>query len=280
MFNVSRSVERAFEVLELFQRLRRPLLASDVRRELGLPHSSTVVLLTHMSAIGCLEQDPETRTYRPGHKLRALAAWTGDGADQYGQARQLMEQVFAQVGETTSICKREGLFCAVVDVRRGEHPDAVDLARGYSGTLLMLSVVGRTLLSALPDTEVRELVAWTNRWARTSRLGLKIDPDTLVQTVRQVRAIGHLYDCNLLLPDVGAVSFPLRLGTSAETLALTIAARTDRMERRGARIIRQVTALLEGFGASSVAPRPGMTASSGSPVVGRPWRVVDVRAMR
>ncbi len=238
MNTISRSVQRSFALLELFKRERRPLTTAEVTRGMDLPHSSTVVLLTHLFELRYLDYDSQLQTYFPSRALHRLCAWIADAPSEHDPVGRLVNAVFARVGETTSVSRRSGIFSLVYYVRAAEHADAIDVRAGVTGGLMTLSVVGRALLSTLSDEEVLQIVQEGNTWSKSGQIGLHQDPEAVLRTIRNIRQRGYLYDTNLLLPGVGAVSFPL-CGKGIDTpLALTIAARTQRMDRRGGRIIR------------------------------------------
>jgi DNA-binding IclR family transcriptional regulator len=268
MQTVSRSVERAFEVLELFRRERRPMTTGEIRRELQWPHSSTVVLLTHLNSLGYLQQDPQSLAYFPSRELHGLCAWIADAPGEHDPYGRLVREVFDRVGETTSLSRRAGLFSMNVYVRAPDRADAVSVRPGVNGGLMTLSVVGRALLSTLSDEEVAEVIDLTNTWARTSRIGLHHDKDAILRTVRHIRGRGYLYDCNLLLPGVGAVSFPLCGPGFDIPHALTVAGPVQRMEQRGARLVRDAERIVARFResmsgvAAAAATRAGRSAGA------------------
>lgn len=273
MHTVSRSVERTFEVLELFKRERRPLTTADVRRGLQWPHSSTVVLLTHLSSLGYLRQDPHTLAYFPSRLLNGLCAWIAEAPTAGDPLTKLLDDVHAKVGETTSVSRRSGLFSLSVHVRSADHADAIVVRPGVTGGLLTLSVTGRTLLSTLPDAEIAALVAETNDWSRATRLGITHDVTALLRTARHVRERGYLYDCNMLIPDVAAVAFPLTAPGSDTPMALTVAARRPRLDAQGARLVVEVERLVRRFEAqpATAARAPGPRRSNApAPARGAP----------
>ena len=60
-----RSVRRAFDILEVFARVRRPLSLKDLMGEFDCPSSSLADLLKTMSRIGCLSFDNATQDLLP-----------------------------------------------------------------------------------------------------------------------------------------------------------------------------------------------------------------------
>jgi len=84
---VIKSVARTFEMLELFDEMRRPLNVVEVSRQLGYPQSSTSALLKSMVSLGFLSHDVNGRTYFPTERVPMLGSWIepmmfGEGALQ------------------------------------------------------------------------------------------------------------------------------------------------------------------------------------------------------
>ena len=67
-----KSARRAFEILELFDRERRPLALKDILEALGYPASSGSALLKSLVALGYLDYDRDRRTYFPTMRISAL----------------------------------------------------------------------------------------------------------------------------------------------------------------------------------------------------------------
>ena len=69
-----KSARRAFEILELFERERRPLALKDILDDRGYPASSGSALLKSLVTLGYLDYDNDRRTYFPTMRIAALGA--------------------------------------------------------------------------------------------------------------------------------------------------------------------------------------------------------------
>ena len=72
MLTVSRSVDRVFQIMELFGSRRRPLSATEIRQSLNMPHSSAVSVLSRLVALGYLDQNAETKRFFPSLSMHRL----------------------------------------------------------------------------------------------------------------------------------------------------------------------------------------------------------------
>lgn len=261
MFNVSRSVDRVFELLEMFKIERRAMTATEIRVALDIPHSSSIVMLARLVELGYLEFDAGTKRYFPSSSLTRLCGWITSASSESNPLARLVRSIFEQTGETTSVNRRAGLFTMPVMARTADHAEAVEVRAGSSGGLMALTVVGRTLLSKLTDAEVAGVIEETNAWARYSNIGLSCDLAAIMQTVRHVRSQGYLFNCNLLLANVGAVAAAIDVPGEDEPLAIAVCASTPRIERHGRRIAQIVTREIARFNAEHT-PKPVRAATT------------------
>ena len=70
--HTSTAVERAFKILEFLDCTQRAWNISEVSRRLGMPKSTTHILMLTLERLGYIERDPATRTFALSLKLAAL----------------------------------------------------------------------------------------------------------------------------------------------------------------------------------------------------------------
>lgn len=237
MLTVSRSVDRVFQIIQLFAEKRRPMSGTEIRRLLNMPHSSTISVLSRLVALGYLDQSSETRRFYPSMLLHHLCDSLPKAVASGNRLAMLVDSVQSKLGETTSVSRLNDMFSMPLYVHAASHADAVRVIPGLSGGLAVQSVVGRTLLSELPDEKVNKLIDRSSYWAKRARVGMTFDRDQIMRNVQFVRENGYLCSFNLLLVGVGAVSCPLPHAVEGEQLAITVAGTTARVERSGQHII-------------------------------------------
>jgi DNA-binding IclR family transcriptional regulator len=237
MLTVSRSVDRVFQIMELFADRRRPLSATEIHTALKMPHSSAVSVLTRMVGLGYLDQNGETKRFFPSLRLHHLCASMPEAIIGGNPLAELVDRIQYGSDETTSISRLDGLFTVPVYVQPGKRADAWRVTPGLPGGLATLSVVGRTLLSTMPDAELRQFIDDANRWAARTRIGAAPDSAQLMRAVEFVREHGYLCRYNLLFAGVGAISCPLPSSDARQSLAVTVAGPAERIQQRGRQII-------------------------------------------
>ena len=236
MLTVSRSVDRVFQIIELFAKERRPLSATEIHQALKMPHSSAVSVLSRLADLGYVDQNGETKRFFPSVRLHRLCETVPEAIVDGNPYADLVDRIQHSTDETTTISRLDGLFTMPIYVRSAKHANAWRVTAGLSGGLATASVVGRTLLSTLPDLEVQRLIRRSNHWASRTRTGLVADAEQIMRAVDFAREHGYLCRYNLLFPGVGAISCPLP-EAGGERLAITVAGSVERMQVRGRQII-------------------------------------------
>ncbi len=110
---ISKSVSRAFALLELLRREQRPLTASAIEAALGVPQPSALVLARELLGLGYLSLDPATREYAPTARVAELGAWLGDSGLPRQRLRRLVDEIARLTGETATLCTASGHFLEV-----------------------------------------------------------------------------------------------------------------------------------------------------------------------
>jgi DNA-binding IclR family transcriptional regulator len=246
---VSRSVERAFDIIALFKQRRVPLSASDVRHALQAPHTSVHSILREMTDLGYLSFDPARKTYFPTVELELLCNWIQRAVMGSGELAGVVDTLAATVNETVSLSRQHHIFTTAIYVRRPDHPLAVHLPTGNLGAPMCQTVVGRAILSLMPDSEVEKIVGYTNRWAKVTKAGFSFKPDEILASLARVRRDGYLYELNSWMAGLGAIAVPIPSKTGpAHNMALTIAGAAPRLQIAAKKLIPAIRAAARQLG--------------------------------
>ena len=242
--SISKSVARAFQVLELFRAERRPLAAAEVGRRLSMPQPSTRALLKTLVHLGYLAYTDADRTYWPTPAVTALGQWLGSGQHLPLPLTLAVERIAGLAEETASLCAlREGNV-EILHVCKARHPVALQLETGI-GVAAWRTAVGRALLAALPDEEAtRRVTGWLSRERTPSaRRALQALPRQL----NRARVDGFLAAYDLFLAGVGAVCVPVPASpgnSPSAPLVVAVAGLSDRIRSREAALVRLIRAEL------------------------------------
>jgi DNA-binding IclR family transcriptional regulator len=189
--SISRSVGRAFAVMELFRQTRRPASATQLSRLLDAPHSSVVAVLHNLRDLGYLSFDRTDMTYFPTAKLFDLAAWKRPAPHGHGRLVALLDSVARDTSHLTVLSSRLSLFVNTVAVRPGRFTAVAQPLRSV-GAALAASVAGLAILAQLDDPEVHEIVRETEIWLRDTGARKTFDTASIFSAIEAVRRRGIL----------------------------------------------------------------------------------------
>lgn len=245
------SVDRVFRLLERMADGGGAASISDLAADTGLPLPTIHRLVRSLVASGYVRQLP-SRRYALGPGLIRLGASAGRLLGDW--ALPLLQQLVDQVGESANMAVLEG--DAVVYVAQVPSPHSMRMFTEVGRRVLPhCTGVGKALLSALPDEQVRAIVARTGMPAQTERT--ITTPDALIAELAAVRRRGFAVDDGEQEPGVRCVAaaVPSQL---AGTAALSISGPSSRVTRdRVAAIAPLVIAATQGLVATLGHHAPG-----------------------
>jgi DNA-binding IclR family transcriptional regulator len=280
--SISKSVARAFEVLEIFKEWRRPASATDIRKHLGYPHSSVVAVLHNMVEVGYLSYDPVKRVYFPTHKLYRLGSWVQTGLIESSSFHDLAAAIALSAGETTAITGRSFIFLNILHVQKGDHPGAAQTPCGIGSTVFR-STPGLAVVSQMKDEDIQKLVRYANHWSKKTKAELASDVDEVMANVLKIRRDGFSAGFDCWLKGVGAIAYPLASPFDGTPLAISVTGPTARIRAAESSIHSVVETYLglHNHGATSfpkLRMRPEREDRAPRPSAHRPRGAAEVRA--
>ena len=145
------SLVRAFAILEEVARSRDGISLADLSKRVGLHNSTTFHLAKTMATLGYIRQSRDTKRYRVGRSLFALAAGAFDEAEMVSLATPVLEALSQASGECAHLAVRMG--DRVVILTRTPSPGAFQMSE-RAGVVrpAYCTALGKVLLAALrPD---------------------------------------------------------------------------------------------------------------------------------
>jgi len=233
-----KSAQRVFEVLEHFERQRRPLTLKEIGADLGYPASSGSALLKAIVAQGYLDYDRERRTYFPTMRIAALGAWVREALFGDGAITELMEHLHAVTGETVILAAQSDLYAQYVHVIHSAEPLRFSVPPGTRRPLAK-SGMGWLLLSAKPDVEIEKLRRRINAEAGGEAV---LSREALMTHVGEVRARGYVFSKHTVSDGVGVIAALLPRGPFGRVFAVGAAGPVSRLEAKEALIVSEIRA--------------------------------------
>jgi len=252
------SLGRAFAILEEVARHREGIGLADLSKLVGLHNSTTFHLAKTMVSLGYVRQEKETKRYRVGRPLFALAASALDEIEMVSLATPVLEDLSRETGESCHFAVRMG--DAVVVIARSSGPGAFQLTDRIGVVRpAHCTALGKVILASLrPDQLVRFL----------ERVDLK--PSTnksiteiaaLQREVAEIRRTVLAFDDGEFNPEVRCVAVPVKDFTGQIMGALGISGPVWRLSNQAlqsrARIVQAAANRLSAaFGAKRATALP------------------------
>lgn len=211
-----KSAERLLDLIELVAAHGGALSFPTLGQLTGFPKSSLHALLAVLSSRGYFAFDSQTRTYSLGLKVWENGQAYRQSRDIVADSRDAMHAIVADLNETVQLASLDGaenVYLAKVD---STHP--LRLQSDVGGRLSAHATgLGKALLAALPDSEVRSRFRGPDLARMTPNTIATMGE--LLQELARVRDCGYAVDNEEYTPGLFCIAVPV-----ADHLARTVAA--------------------------------------------------------
>jgi DNA-binding IclR family transcriptional regulator len=219
-------------ILDLFSADERVLTVGEMSRRLDMHKSSASRLAATLSAAGYLEPAGAPGRYRLGSKLLGLAALAAGGDALPRVATPVLERLVADCGETGHVAVLDGTESVTVGVVDGWRSVRMHSTVGKRSPA-HATAIGKALLAALPDAEVKRRYGRRALERRTPNT-IRTVP-ALLEDLDEVRARGWAADREELEPGLRCIAAPVADHTGAVVGAVGLSGPTDRITATVAR---------------------------------------------
>jgi len=219
--SVSKSVARAFAIMEQFQQTRQPATATSIRRRLNCPHSSAVAVLYNLAELGYLSHDREAGLFFPTSKLWGMAEWLRPALRGPAKLGTLVDLVARDTGWTTALHSRVSLFTNTLVTRLGDNAAAPAPPAGV-GAALALSAPGLAILSRMDDETMHAVLRGTTSWLSEAGASTRLDIAKTVATVAAARRRGFVVGPDRTRRTIQVVAYPLTSPFDRSPMAIAV----------------------------------------------------------
>lgn len=219
------SVDNALRLVRLFNE-RDSLRLTDACSYLGVAHSTAHRLLAMLIHHGFVQQDQQSRTYRPGPTLMEIGLAVVERSDVRSKARPLLVELVERFNETVHLMTLEGTVVRYVDAVEGTR--ALRVAP-RTGSLLPAHCTsgGKALLADLSDERIKALYAGPDTLTPQTDRSVSSLP-SLFAALEEVRASGYATNYEESEEGVGSVAIALRDNAGVALAAVAVAVPTVR----------------------------------------------------
>ncbi len=201
------SLGRAFGIMEEIARHRDGIGLAELSKRVGLHNSTTFHLVKTMVSLGYVRQLKDTKRYRIGRPLFALAASALDEVEMTSLATPVLEALSRETGEGTQFAVRSG--DAVVVLARNSGQGAFQLSDRVGGIRPPhCTAIGKIMLSSLTPEQFDRFLDRAELKANTPKS--IVSADKLRREIDGVRKAGLATDDGEYDIELRCVALPVR----------------------------------------------------------------------
>jgi DNA-binding IclR family transcriptional regulator len=200
------SIGRAFLILEEIAYTREGIALSELSKRIGLHNSTAFHILKTLVSLGYVRQMRDTKRYRIGRPLFALAAGALDEIEMVSCATPILQGLSQETGESCHFSVRSG--DAVMVMARTSGPRAFQLTNRV-GILrpAHCTALGKVILAALSPEQFERFLKRADLRAYSSKS--ITEPDLLLREIAEVRRTGIAFDDGEFDDEVRCVAVPV-----------------------------------------------------------------------
>jgi IclR family transcriptional regulator, KDG regulon repressor len=201
------SLARAFAIMEEIARNRDGIGLADLSKRVGLHNSTTFHLVKTLVSLGYVRQMMDSKRYRIGRPLFALAASALDEVEMVSLATPILEDLSRETGESAHFSVR--MDDAVVVLARTGGKGAFQLNdRAGAVRPAHCTALGKIMLAALAVDQFEQYLTRTELAALTPKSITAAEP--LRREIAEVRRTGLAVDDGEFDPEVRCIAVPVR----------------------------------------------------------------------
>src|SRR6195952_4363811 len=220
------SLGRAFAILEEVARHREGIGLADLSKLVGLHNSTTFHLAKTMVSLGYMRQEKESKRYRVGRPLFALAASALDEIEMVNVATPVLEDLSRETRESGHFAVRMG--DAVVVIARTSGPGAFQLTDRVGVVRpAHCTALGKIILASLRPDQLKRFLERVEMKPSTKKS--ITDTSTLLREIAEIKRTGIAFDDGEFNPEVRCIAVPVMDFTGQTIGALGISGPIWRM---------------------------------------------------
>ena len=250
------SVEKALRVLEVFAGEGRALSIGQLAEASGDNRSSVQRSVSTLTALGYLDQDPDTRSYRPAAKCLSVANAFLRSDWLVQRAFPVLMECHRATDETVNLTRLIDTDVMLVSRLPSRHLVSIEMHVG-SRAPAFCTAPGRAILAFLPETEREAVLARSDIVTLTSFTCT--DPVEIRRRIEAVHRKGYaLQSQEMAMGDI-SVAAPVLDARGRAVAAVNVAVPTsrwtaDRLEREAAPVVVQAARALTQTVSTRVSP--------------------------
>jgi DNA-binding IclR family transcriptional regulator len=200
------TVGKALEVLDRVAAYGRPVRFAEVLEDSPYPKATLYRLIQTLTSQRMLSFDAERGTYRPGLRLVRMAHSAWQQSSLAPIARNHLDRLSSEVGETVHLAQLDGGSVLYVDKRNAAMPVEMYSAAGKIGPAYCTGV-GKAILAWLPEDELAPVLAQQS-WHRFTPATVA-SPEAMRTEIAEIREAGFAMDREEHEPGIVCIAMPV-----------------------------------------------------------------------
>lgn len=227
----NRSLERALQILTVFNSNRQALSLSQLSEILNLSRATALRLCSTLIKYGFLKQDQQSKQYSLGFKLFELGSIVFYSLSLREIAAPHLSQLQIKLGKTVFLGILNQDEVLYID-KRDDPGNPISFTSNI-GTRrpAYWGMMGSILMAYLPDNEIERLLKKSPLTAFTKKSIIR--KDAFLKILHQVREQGFFIDVETAFEGITGISAPIRNFTGKVIAALGVGFISSSVDLRG-----------------------------------------------
>ena len=234
---IIQSVERALQILDLFNDQATELKITEISKQMGLSKSTLHSLLKTLQLHGYIDQNPENGKYRLGMKLVERGHFVVGTMDIRQKAKSWLTTLSQETGQTTHLGILDGNEGVYIEKIEGKQA-AIAYSRIGRRLPVHATAIGKVLLAWLSEEECAAVLeGYVYQGFTSSTLTSRA---SLLAALQETRSNGYAMDNEENEPGVRCIAVPVWNHESRVIAALSLSTLTSRVNDDSLETYRQM----------------------------------------
>ena len=200
------TVGKALEVLDKVAEFGRPVRFAELLEDSRYPKATLYRFVQTLTSQKMLTYDPDRQTYSLGFRLVRLAHAAWRQASLAPIARDYLDELSLEIGETVHLAQLDSGHVLYVDKRNARRPVAMFSHAGKIGPAYCTGV-GKAMLAHLEEPQLSNEILLQSFHQFTPNTLL--NEDSLRTELREIRLVGHAFDREEHEPNIICIAVPI-----------------------------------------------------------------------
>jgi IclR family KDG regulon transcriptional repressor len=224
---IIQSVDRALQILDLFDEYNTELKITEISSRLNLHKSTTHSLLKTLQYHNYIKQNSQNGKYSPGLKLFERGSFAISSLDIREISKRYLIELSVETGQTVNLVILDGKEGVYIDKIEGQSTTVL-YSRVGGRVPIHTSAVGKVLVGFKTDDEIEKILYGYEFKKQTNHTIL--NKAEYLSELKRVRSQGYAVDNEENEPGICCIAVPIRNHTKGVAAAISLSATVTRIK--------------------------------------------------